>query len=102
MEFLLEFERESRNVSWAQDMEGHLKKALTRTDPGKFSVRAIECRSNRCFAEVSAPYEWNLGDLDSSPELSARLYGPIVGDLGFETDPNGEKIIVTAMGYERR
>lgn len=102
MEFLLEFERESRSATWAHDMEGQLKKALTHTDPGKFSVRAIECRSNRCFVEVSAPYEWNLGDIDSFPELSARLYGPIAGNLGFEAGPNGEKIIVTAMGYERR
>jgi hypothetical protein len=34
---LSEVERESRNVSWAHDMEGQLKKALTHTDPGKFS-----------------------------------------------------------------
>jgi hypothetical protein len=102
MEFLLKFERESRSATWALDMEGQLKKALTHIDPGKFSVRAIECRSNRCFAEVSAPFEWHLGDIDSFPELSARLYGPVVGNLGFEAGPNGEKIIVTAMGFERR
>jgi hypothetical protein len=102
MEFLLEFERESRSATWAHEMEGQLTKALTHTDPGKFSVRAIECRSNRCFAEVSAPFEWSLGDIDSFPEVSARLYGPIVSALGFEAGPNGERIIVTAMGYERR
>jgi hypothetical protein len=102
MEFLLEFERESRSAAWAQAMEGQLKKALTHTDPGKFSVRTIECRSNRCFAEVSAPFEGHLGDIDSFPELSARLYGPVVSNLGFEAGPNGERIFVTAMGFERR
>lgn len=102
MEFLLQFEREPRNSFWAESIETQLTKALTEADPGKFSVRAIECRSTRCIAEVSAAFEWNLGDIDIFPELAARLYGPVVGDLGFEAGPNGERIVVTALGFERR
>lgn len=101
MELLNDLAAESRDILWAREMEERIERAVARPDPGKFTVRAVECRSTHCALEVSAPYEYYLGHFDDDPILSRSLYGPIVGVLGFEKGPAGEKVIVTTMGYER-
>ena len=88
-------------MAWARKMEKLLEEAISASAPGQFEVRAIECRMARCAVEVAAPHEFYLGQFAEDSEISRSLYGPKVGDLGFETDANGDQVIVTTLGYER-
>jgi hypothetical protein len=101
MEFLEELVEEPRNIPWAREMEERFEKAIAQPDPEKYTVRAIECRSTRCAVEVAAPHEYLLGHFDD-PVLEKEFWGPTVGVLAFEEGPNGEKVIVTTLGYLRR
>lgn len=101
IDFLQEFAREPRDIAWARDSEERLERAITQYDHRQFSVRTIECRTTRCMVEVVAD-EACLCHFWESKEIGGRLWGPVPGDLGFEKGPDGERIIVTALGYERR
>ncbi len=102
MEVLSELSAEPRDIRWARDMEERIEAAVARPDPGKFTVRAVECRSTHCALEVSANNEYYLGHFDDDPLLNRTLFGPVVGVLAFEKGPDGEKIILTSLAYERR
>jgi hypothetical protein len=100
-EFLREFANEQREVQWASSMERRLEKSIVENDPPIYRVRALECRTTRCAVEVWAPGEaWN-GMLDNDPALSRELWGT-TAKLGFETDSQGNRIVVTIVGFQLR
>jgi hypothetical protein len=105
MEFLREFQREPRDLTWARQVERGLDEMLSTPNLDNarlenFHVRAIECRSTRCVIEVAAlddPFVTSIDD----PQLKKFLYGPVVGDLGFEKDAGGRKVVVTVAAFRR-
>ena len=99
-EFLGEFSKEPRNIPWARDKERRLEAAINALGQDKYSIRAIECRSTRCAVEVSG-YESYVGDLDGDPDLKEDLMASD-STWGYEKGPNGERIVVTVMTFERR
>jgi hypothetical protein len=100
-EFLDAFSIESRDISWARDIEEKLERLIESSESGKFSVRSIECRTTKCVAEVVSRSEFFIDYIEDDPELGKRLR-PDAGDLGFEKDVDGTKITVTVLTFHRR
>jgi len=62
---------EPRHSIWADGMEARLRDQVMATDPGRQLIRAIECRSSYCAAEVASvngifPYSFKYKFLESN------------------------------------
>ena len=101
-EFLSKMEAEPRDLAWARETEKRLEAAIERREPGKYNVRAIECRTMRCAIEVAAVNDQYLVDFfDDDLYLSKNVRAGI-GTWGHEANPNGGEIVVSVMTFERR
>ena len=96
---LAEMAREPRDEPWATVSERVLR-AYAEQEPGKFSIRALECRKSICFIETASIFG-HLPDAD--------FY--FVRDHGFsredpvdvhETDEAGARLTVTLLPVTRR
>lgn len=89
---------ESRETSWAAYAESQIRAWVMGSDPGQFSIRALECRSNTCALEISSA----LGALRWGSRASL-LKGLSVWDvvIGHEEDASSTPITVTLIVFRR-
>lgn len=89
---LRELAQEPRDLTWAPRTEDILRRFVQSYPEGRYSIRAIECRTSGCVMEVSSP----VGSLP-------LMYGhPLFDDsmlerinrLGFEYDDSGKRTVV--------
>jgi hypothetical protein len=100
LQLLSKMVQEPRDAEWAKEMEFKLRDHLLTAQPGKYSIRAIECRSTLCAAEVESPYGPYLGGPYSFVAANNLYNGPSF--LGYETGELGTKVTVTLQMFERR
>lgn len=100
-QLLSKMAQEPRDPTWARKMEEALRDHVTTEEPGKFSIRAIECRTSVCAVEVESIHGPYLGgiypDHPASKDLSTWL--PI---RAYETNEYGARVTVTVMTFTRR
>lgn len=100
-DFLSEMAKEPRDLNWALPTEARLKKSILATDPPIYKIRAMDCRTTLCAVEVWARDEPWDGFLDNDPELFNE-FGQVRDEIGLETGPEGEEVVVTLRVYRRR
>lgn len=61
LQLLSKMAQEPRDAEWAKEMESNLRDHFVTAEPGEFSIRAIECRTTLCAAEVESLYGPYLG-----------------------------------------
>jgi hypothetical protein len=92
---------EPRDPEWAPAAESMLRDFIETTDPGKFSIRALECRTSICAVEVESIYGPFSGRVLGYEPLADELRrdAPM---LGFEADEFGTRMTVTVFTFIRR
>ncbi len=93
--------RERRDPAWASEMEQKLRDHIATSEPGKFTIRALECRSSVCILEV----ESILGPYTGGFRSGSPLYKQLDWDLparGYETNVDSARVTVTLMPYTRQ
>lgn len=98
-EILARFARESRDESWAAAIENKVRDYILMKEPGKYTIRALECRTSVCAVESASIY----GSLWLDYEFR-RGIGLLSEDdkRGYEIDPSGARVTVTVLVYTRR
>ncbi len=81
-------------------IENRLKEFVRRAEGEGIVLRSLECRTTRCAMEVESPHSHFLGETEKDPDLAGELL-PGMGALGFETGPQGEKLVVIILTYFR-
>lgn len=96
-ELLARMSKEPRDPGWATSMEEKLRR-LIMVEPGRFTIRALQCRSSVCALEVASPFGM-LRLRDLKPLLGNEID---LGDSarGYETTPHGI-VTVTLFVLER-
>lgn len=90
---------EPRSEPWASSAEGAIR-ALAEQEPGKYTIRALECRSSICFIETGSLLEGFHSvfyQFEKNSGLSAGF--PIHGT---ETAADGSKVYVTLYPFVRK
>jgi hypothetical protein len=100
LQLLSKMVQEPRDAEWAKEMESRLRAHFLTAQPGKYSIRAIECRSTVCAAEVASPDGPYLGGPYSFVAANDLYNGPSF--LGYETGELGATVTVTPQMFERR
>lgn len=96
---LEEFAKEPRNIQWARNIEERLESAIERSAPGKYSFRALECRTNWCVVEVASPMGTYRGDLSGDPKLDRELWS---SSAAWQIEKSsGESITVSVFTFVR-
>lgn len=85
---------------FATFISSKLRDHFITAEPGKFSIRAIECRTTLCAAEVESPYGPYLGAHYSFVGANNLYNRPSF--LGYETRELGVRVTVTLQIFERR
>lgn len=98
---LSKFAHEPRDPAWAAEMETRLREFILTSEPGKFSIRAVECRTSLCVVEVASGFGAYIDHLESSESLSKDLFGWI-GTHGYEVDQASARVTVTLQTFMRR
>lgn len=98
-ELLIEMAKEPRDEVWAAATE-KLLRAYAEQEPGKFTIRALECRQTVCFIETASIF----GGL---PDAGYRFFidhGLTRGYSveAFETDDAGARLTITLFPFTRR
>jgi hypothetical protein len=100
-DFVRDFQVEERNILWARDREERIERSINALGAGRFVIRSLECRTNRCAVEVAANGETYIASLESDAELQRELVaGPAT--MSFEEGEGGTVMVVTLMGFTRR
>lgn len=100
------FAEEPRDPDWADDIETRLYE-LVMKDADRFVVRAIECRTSLCVAEVASIYgafhfiRKIYLDEDHKDENLRKKVWTGKGWLGYEPDASGAEVTVTLFVIER-
>lgn len=92
--------QEPRSSAWAKEMESMLRDHIAQVDPGKYTIRALECRTSVCVIEVESIFGPYFGSFDHDAPLFKVLY-PGIGAHGYESNPDATRITVTVMPYTR-
>src|SRR5882672_3755574 len=100
MKDLEKFRNDERNIVWARLMEERLEVAIERSAPGKYSIRAIECRTDWCIVEVASAMGSYNGEFAGDAELSEILYS---NSAAWKTEKSseGENVRVSVMTFYR-
>ena len=98
--FLERMAAEPRNDEWARAMESRIEKAVMSGERGKFRIRALECRRDRCALEVASEVD-NIGPyFDSDPGFNEIMIAR-PGYFGHESDPQtGIETLVSAQIWQ--
>jgi hypothetical protein len=101
-ELLTAMAREPRDEAWAAAAEQALR-AYAEKEPGKFTIRALECRKSICFIETASIYGSLLDpDYEYDKYLSnLGLHMDYAVDA-FETDATGARMTVTLFPFTRK
>jgi hypothetical protein len=99
-EALQRLAREPRDPAWAAEMEASLQEYVAKTEPGKYSIRALECRSSVCAIEVESIFGPYFGSFDHGAPLYSKLH-PGLSATGHEINLDGARITVTVMPYTK-
>lgn len=94
--------QEPRDSAWSEAMEAKLRHYLMTVQPGKFSIRALECRTSACAVEVEAAFfhgPFSAVDYKQSVALGLLRRD---GMYGYENDQSAGKIRVKLETFERR
>jgi len=97
-DMLAKMQKERRDPTWASASEAMLRNLLTE-EPGKFTIRHIECRTTICAVEYSAVGATIL-TMSNEFLLGSGLDEGIAMD-GFETDAAGVQLVVTVVPFTR-
>ena len=92
--------KEPRDMGWAGRVEGELKRFIETKEPGKYSIRAIECRSSLCAVEVASGVGAYWGGFRQGDALYDELFRGIASH-GYEERADGSRITVTVVPYSR-
>ncbi len=92
--------QEPRDTAWAAQMEEEIRDQVMTGSPGKYSIRAVECRTSVCAVEVASLFGLYFGPKYDDP-LSSKLEQGI-HTWGYEFDASGGRITVTVMPFTRR
>jgi hypothetical protein len=99
--FISNLQMEPRSIPWARDREQRIEEFVESQGPGRFVIRSLECRTNRCAVEVVGVDEPYSPSLSGDAELEREFISG-ASTLGFERAPHGQRLVVTVMGYKRR
>jgi len=93
--------QEPRDPAWAGDMEGKMRAEVS-TEPGKYAIRALECRKTMCALETESIFGIFRGFDYGSP--SYRALWEFDRQFGYERSQNGDgnRVTVTLRTYTRR
>ena len=101
-QLLSQMAQEPRDPAWAADMETKLRDDVMTVEPGKYSIRAIECRASLCAVEAASLDGLYFGHLDSNEYLDRKLLKGM-DNFGYEIDPSsGSRVTVTVRMFKRR
>lgn len=92
---------ESRDPSWATQMETKLQDAVMLEGPDKYLVRNVECRASICALEVASLFGPYLGPHFGDP-LNDSLWDGIETIWSYEFGANGVRTTVTLKLFTRR
>lgn len=71
LEVLRALGEEPRDRAWAKRMESKIRARVMSKEPGKYSIRALECRTSLCAAEVVSHFGSYYSDYPAGdPDLS--------------------------------
>lgn len=94
---LAKFVQEPRDPQWSGEVEATLQD-LVESEPGKYAIRDIECRTSICMVEVASIYGQfpavAYRTLDSAYQSGA--------EFGIERDVSSAKTTVTVITFNRR
>ena len=96
---LSKFAQEPRDPPWSSEVERRLRDYLG-TEPGKYAIRNVECRTSLCAVEVASIYS-QLSPTSSGTALDSCVI-PGGSEFGYERDVSSAKTIVTVMIFWRR
>jgi len=82
-------------------MESKFRDSVLTSEPGKYSIREIECRTSICAIEVASLYGTYLWKGEQNESLNRQMMNGL-STWGYETDSSGSRITVTVMTFERR
>lgn len=99
--FLAQFAQEPRDVGWAGETEEKIR-AQVFSEPGKYSIRALECRKTKCALETESIFGAFRGFPYGSPAYQAVF--EFDRQFGYERSQNGDgnRVTVTLRTYTRR
>jgi hypothetical protein len=105
---LAELSQEPRDPHWASTMEALIEHdILFDEDPGRFSIRNIECRTTLCAAEVESTASVNGkygsylgGKFGHHDDLNAALHTNY-NTFARETGSTGARVAVTVITFTR-
>jgi hypothetical protein len=92
--------QEPKDATWAPATEAKLRDLIL-TEPGKYAIRAIDCRMSLCVTEVASIYGPYFGDIPSGDPLSSQV-SPWIGTFGYEHDTSSGRITVTLLTFKRQ
>jgi hypothetical protein len=92
--------QEPRDPKWASGLEAKLRQEVLATGPGKYDVRAIECRSTLCALEVQSKFGIYISKYETHLWHDELFIGPSL--IGYERDEGGNRITVYLRFYTRR
>lgn len=97
---LSKFAQQPRDRAWATDTEAKLL-AFMSAEPDKYTVRALECRTSLCVAEVASIYGGFPTGIPADDPLASRL-SEYYYAYGNEREPPSPTITATLLIYLRR
>ena len=94
------FAQEPRDDVWADKMETKLRDYIQQYPA--FSIRALECRTSICMAEVvSDKGAFHHGIIDLGSDLDREVQ-PDLGSFGYERGKDGALVTVSQLVFTRR
>ena len=97
---LAKFAQQPQDPTWASEMEARLEEYIESSEPDKYQIRNVECRTSMCYVEVASIYGPFFPPGYSSPMNQLLLGG--AADFGYEANPSSARITVTVMPFFRR
>jgi len=97
---LAKFAQQPRDPAWASTMEARLEDYIENSEPDKYQIRNVECRTSMCYVEVASIYGPFFPPGSDSP--MRQLLFTAGGDFGYEVDPSSARITITIMPFFRR
>lgn len=99
---LAEMAAQPRDFAWAPDTEARLARVLIGTARG-VHIRALECRSTRCAAEIASVTDYPRVSLSLDDALDRELRWDGATTTAWEDNANsGQRTIVTVATWEMR
>jgi len=96
---LAKFAQQARDPAWASEMEARLEDYIETSEPNKYQIRNVECRTSMCYVEVASIYGQLLPPQYDSP-MDRWLIGGS-SEFGYKVDPSSARITITVMPFYR-